>query len=806
MSRTFRNSIVILLIVSLTTGGLVFFSAPKKADADIAKCVSGLFGTIGALYSVLVADPASDTANVGTLVNDCVLKPIAMMFARALVQKFTQDTVNWINGGFSGSPKYVTNPEGFLRNIGDQTLGQYVNEYLGDIGQVVCSPFDIQLRIALGLRYSSVYTDYVGCRLSDIQKNVYTAFTKGFSTGGGWQDWVNITTVPQNNIYGTYLAAIEKVDIAIVGKKTIELKQLDWAKGFLGITKCDLMETPNAAYNRVGDYGHEAPMPKPQCLKSHIVTPGSVIESSLSESINMPLKQLGIADSLDAIFGALVNQMISKVFTATGIFAGGSSSSQPLTVNDLVRTTQYFTLQLPAGITITGSTNDYCEAFLSKNIYYKDQKGQIIVRYWLAPANAAAANTPPTYSEPTVLVKSGNIAWTQQDYNDVQTYCQRQLVQGVTDPNFNAATLGITNGIGNGQTFGIGRSNLAVNQFATQSSNYTYGSYVEDTSPFIASRAVDGNADQQVSGWYSATQATALADRDAGGNLWWEVKLAKESVIDEVKIYKATDRTYAEAIGDFRVVVRSDKNPSDTVVWTSSPQNTGPSSGSYVSVPIQSGGQPVTGQYVRIVPYSNTQQYLELAEVQVFGTEKTTAAGANSNAATNEPFRLSLNPGTNVNTPLLKSCNGGWNCRYNTATPAPISFGFTVNKQKGGIKILATFQKHWVGNAAEVFGDANFSEALSYLKMELVNKKGGVSVKQTSQIVDDLEVKQITVKEGYTLDQNDLPLITYSVTASGNAASSNGPSGYTYRIITTFYDTVTNQTITEQISPISITN
>ena len=786
MSRTFRNSIVILLIVSLTTGGLVFFSAPKKADADIAKCVSGLFGTIGALYSVLVADPASDTANVGTLVNDCVLKPIAMMFARALVQKFTQDTVNWINGGFSGSPKYVTNPEGFLRNIGDQTLGQYVNEYLGDIGQVVCSPFDIQLRIALGLRYSSVYTDYVGCRLSDIQKNVYTAFTKGFSTGGGWQDWVNITTVPQNNIYGTYLAAIEKVDIAIVGKKTIELKQLDWAKGFLGITKCDLMETPNAAYNRVGDYGHEAPMPKPQCLKSHIVTPGSVIESSLSESINMPLKQLGIADSLDAIFGALVNQMISKVFTATGIFAGGSSSSQPLTVNDLVRTTQYFTLQLPAGITITGSTNDYCEAFLSKNIYYKDQKGQIIVRYWLAPANAAAANTPPTYSEPTVLVKSGNVAWTQQDYNDVQTYCQRQAVQGVTDPNFNAATLGITNGIGNGQTFGIGRSNLAVNQFATQSSNYTYGSYVEDTSPFIASRAVDGNADQQVGGWYSATQATAVADRDAGGNLWWETKLAKESVIDEVKIYKATDRTYAEALGEF-VVGISDIN--HNAVFTSSPISTGPNSGSYVSVPIPT----ITGQYVRIIPRNNTQQYLELAEVQVFGTEKTVAAGGNPGATANVPFRLSLNPQVGNSVSLYKSLN---NWQLPAAT---ISFSFNATKQKGGITLYATLEKERNGSG-EGFTPANFSEALSSLKVELVNDKGSTRTTQLSQEFT-LNNERITLKENYTIDQNDLPSITYTIKANNWVSTRNNSFYYNYQIHTVFYDPTTNTTLADQVTP-----
>ena len=157
---------------------------------------------------------------------------LANIVAKAALRAITQSTVNWINSGFKGSPSFVTNPEGFLADVADQVGGQAIEE----LAPLLCAPFRIDIRAMLGLNFSFNSAQNVRCRLTDVIANVqgsYDSFVAGDFGAGGWNSWINITGVPQNNPYGAYLATADAASIRILSATQGEAKRLDFGRGFL---------------------------------------------------------------------------------------------------------------------------------------------------------------------------------------------------------------------------------------------------------------------------------------------------------------------------------------------------------------------------------------------------------------------------------------------------------------------------------------------------------------------------------------------------------------------------------------------
>jgi hypothetical protein len=63
-------------------------------------------------------------------------------------------------------------------------------------------------------------------------------------------------------------------------------------------------------------------------LEREIVTPGSFIENKLNITSDSPLRQLELAQSIDAIVGALAQQLISKALGGSGGLRGTSNPNQ----------------------------------------------------------------------------------------------------------------------------------------------------------------------------------------------------------------------------------------------------------------------------------------------------------------------------------------------------------------------------------------------------------------------------------------------------------------------------------------------
>ncbi len=347
-----KQTIASLLLVAIMAPGAYFaidFSAPpKQVEAASASClvgkiysavlkatsaVKGAFGVpVGNNDDGSTADAAGST--ISQELKECILDPLMLMMAKALIRQLTTSIVDWINSGFEGSPSFVQDPAGFFTDIADETIGEFINS--SDLG-FLCEPFRLDIRIALAQSYRP-YRQRAACTLSQIVNNV-EGFVEG-NNSGGWDNWLAISTEPQNNIYGAYQEARNEVELRVLGRHNINLAKLEWGNGFLSWEQCTESEDSFAeridAQNFAPD-SEEASIINARANQSRdckIMTPGKVIEGQLQNTLSGPLRELELADEFDEIVGALVNQLTKQVFTGvTGLIgltqrtpsSGGSS-------------------------------------------------------------------------------------------------------------------------------------------------------------------------------------------------------------------------------------------------------------------------------------------------------------------------------------------------------------------------------------------------------------------------------------------------------------------------------------------------
>jgi hypothetical protein len=218
--------ILVITIIATTTpythagpGGRATLGMQITQQAELA--VSAVKNTITAANTGITAG-----ATTG-LLNKELLDGVAWMVAKQLMSQMTQSLVNWINSGFQGSPAFITDLNGFLLDALDTAAGEYIKS-LGGIGEFVCSPFQLDVQAALSINYQQARSGMPSgptapaCKLSDIENNIEDFFT-GVSDGG-WQEWLEVTSNPQNTPYGAYLAAEAELDIRLKNEAGQEIE------------------------------------------------------------------------------------------------------------------------------------------------------------------------------------------------------------------------------------------------------------------------------------------------------------------------------------------------------------------------------------------------------------------------------------------------------------------------------------------------------------------------------------------------------------------------------------------------------
>ncbi len=291
-------------------------------------------------------------------IKDNILK-IAM--AEALHQ-MTLAIVKWIDSGFKGNPAFITDTKKFLNSTADITIGDML---MGTDLDFLCDPFKIQIKLALGLQYQP-FRDQIRCSFTSALGNAKDAmndFTNGdFIGGGGWDSWLQLTTVPQNNQLGAMIIAQNELDARIATNKGTAMAEANWGGGFMSWKECstttsDTGDTSgnnfqgaglgnttytdaitgasssvaNSSGQRINYYNdkNEVVGVYQENQDCTIQTPGSVISNKINWADSSDIRKTELANDVNAITNALVNQLVSNL--TTGLLKRGTGGAKDST-------------------------------------------------------------------------------------------------------------------------------------------------------------------------------------------------------------------------------------------------------------------------------------------------------------------------------------------------------------------------------------------------------------------------------------------------------------------------------------------
>ncbi len=313
-TRGVKNFFAIFYLVTI-----IFLVQPQTVDA------SGIVWDPGNY----VPNYTSSFLEGGMIAKEYGLDAAAWFAANLVIKKMAAQTVNWINSGFKGNPAYVTDPNQFFLDIGDDAVSNFIsrNPALNNL----CSPFKAEVRLALVKNYLSDEGGNYSCTLSKIKDN-YDQFMGDF-TQGGWDGWFEITQNDQNNPQGAYLNARDQMYIQIGNQQNKYQKQIDLGNGFLSYEKCNdrslVTEKMLSDAEPIDDGSPLAGYKVGDCMNNDYitVTPGSVIEKQLNEVLSSGQKRLEASDEIDEVLSALMKQLVSQVMGKAEGLLGASKKS-----------------------------------------------------------------------------------------------------------------------------------------------------------------------------------------------------------------------------------------------------------------------------------------------------------------------------------------------------------------------------------------------------------------------------------------------------------------------------------------------
>jgi hypothetical protein len=337
-----KRQLIAVLLIIIT---VFLFPFNKKevhaqwavADLPLTTYLTGVFsGATPSVFNGMV--PTEDT-------NPFSAKSLGKLAIKRILRELTKQIVTWIENGFENpdgtrSPAFMTNTEEFLANTADLTIGDFL---MNDPAlSFLCDPFKLQVKLALGLQYRP-FKETIECSLKGALANTEIAmnnFMNGdFIGGGGWDSWLQITTVPQNNQMGAMILAQTELDARIEGAKGSAGAELDWGGGFMSWKKCttdvdrngQLVSSTNSyslptnrdlGISGTGSVDANGNITESVSKYCEIQTPGSVIASKIKWVDTSTLRELEIADDINAIVNALANELLEggmKSLTGNGL-------------------------------------------------------------------------------------------------------------------------------------------------------------------------------------------------------------------------------------------------------------------------------------------------------------------------------------------------------------------------------------------------------------------------------------------------------------------------------------------------------
>lgn len=250
-----------------------------------------------------------------------VVNGLAWDAANLAIESMTKSTVNWINSGFQGSPAFVTDLNENFQGVSDAIAARFFTELSTEIDGIATTPFQDRVLDAARLAYylhtspESFYTRYP-YTLNQVSPDD-RAFLNGDFSQGGFNAWFATVMNAPNNPYDARILADRVLNESIGGAIQIRTQELDWSKGFLSWRGECKVEAPEGDAVSLDN--------KDTCLSYEVKTPGSVIEQQLNNQLDSGRERLIVADDINEIISALLNQLVGQVLGVGGL----SGTSRP---------------------------------------------------------------------------------------------------------------------------------------------------------------------------------------------------------------------------------------------------------------------------------------------------------------------------------------------------------------------------------------------------------------------------------------------------------------------------------------------
>lgn len=311
----------------------------KKGSVIFLIVASFIFGNYSSAYAF---NPfVFDIPHTGTTIagwaekaKEYITSTVWAAFRKKMIDYMTDELVNWIQGG--GDPKFVTDWEGFLTEVADETGGQLLEEVTSaEFMAGLCQP-DWALKIRIGLQKPKKFATRARCTLSDIGVN-FNDFMDNFENGG-WAGWLSVSE-SQNNPYGMYMLVLnEKIEKEARAKLGAE-NEVKTGSGFLSDKVCKAIVCADFSTGKsnsmVGTFSEEefntinsssADSSTCMCTQWETRTPSKIAADALNKSVFRDFEWLNNSEEWQNMVVAVTTAVINRVTKEGVMYIKGTAS------------------------------------------------------------------------------------------------------------------------------------------------------------------------------------------------------------------------------------------------------------------------------------------------------------------------------------------------------------------------------------------------------------------------------------------------------------------------------------------------
>ena len=293
-------------------------------------------GGLAALGLVVPSTDAAVTASTGaSTLKECVLDGFISALKQGIIKGIIRGMITYVNNGFSGGPRYVTDEDAYFSNQRERLFKDYINN--PNNYSAACSAWSGELKLSLSRQYVASTSGPRPTQLSGTGTGTTPPLSSssqscpldngGLARGNSddyWGQFLVRTTRNEGNAISSYFN-FEEVFVNTLEREVDKtVRELQRNEGFFDVTYCDdggpeYQDIEKRAKAGKGDAYAPDETFQVEGTNCYVTTPGSVINAQLNSTLDSDLRQLEVADEIDDLVNALVGQLINALFNELGL-------------------------------------------------------------------------------------------------------------------------------------------------------------------------------------------------------------------------------------------------------------------------------------------------------------------------------------------------------------------------------------------------------------------------------------------------------------------------------------------------------